>query len=78
MQFHVWLPGESLPQVFEDEVLLRQQIAQAKGPVVVKKYQHALVATEVYGLPGGLPMPSPPANPVPVESVAIPHIRRQL
>lgn len=77
MQFHVWFAGATLPQVFEDEALMRQQIAAATGPVVVHQYQHALMGTVVYGLPGGLAIPPPPADPVPFESVAVPHIRRR-
>lgn len=76
MQFHVWFPNEALPQVYEDEILMRQQIAEATGPVVVKKYQHALIETVVYGLPGGEPMPPKPASVVPVSTLQIPYVRR--
>lgn len=76
MEFHVWTGQSTTPLVFEDETLARQYIANQSGVVVVKKYQHALIGVEVYGTPGGNPMPPKPSTAIPTATVAINHVMR--
>lgn len=81
MQWHWWQTGQTTPTIYEDEVLLRQDVAQAiaagHGPIVIHCYQHALQRTEVYGVPGGNPVPTLPDPLIPTDTVNIPHVRKR-
>ena len=80
MQWHLYTAQASQPTVFEDQVVLNQAIAQAiangEGPIVVHRYQHALLDTQVYGLPGGSPVPPMPSPVIPTTTIAMGHIMR--
>lgn len=80
MQWHLFTANNDTPTVFEDQAVLNQAISHAiangKGPIVVHRYQHALLDTQVYGLPGGSPVPTMLSPVIPVNSIAITHMVR--
>ena len=76
MEFHVWIEGATTPLIFEDETLAKQEVVNQTGVVVVKKYQHALIETEVYGAPGGSPVPPKPSTPIPTKTIQMIHVMR--
>lgn len=80
MQWHLFTANNDTPTVFEDQAVLNQAISQAiangKGPVVVHRYQHALIDTQVFGVAGGSPVPLMPNPVIPTTTIAMNHIRR--
>jgi len=76
MEWEVWLPNATTPVIFTDVSAMQAYLAalDAGTTVVVKRFHRTLYDTQVYGLPGGQPLPSPPPTPPATQSVQMQHV----
>ena len=67
VEWHVYGPGDTIPTVYEDPILLQSRLSQfaSTDVVLVYTYKRMQAGAIIYNGPGGNALPSMP-NPAPV------------
>lgn len=72
--FHVWQSGDKVPTVLTDNATLQAFLATLSGTIVVNRYDTVHAQTLVYGVPGGLEIPTGTVTVNSFTPISVPHI----